>query len=189
MLLAPRYQGLDLPIHGPETEVISKGELKAPEFDAKQLQTPSFIRQIVAVVYGTEITLVDLLKKTDEELEIAAEYAGATVVGHQWGLAPAKKGFEHVGFTDKTIKGVPEGHHLVAEVDTILPSGYLITSFKLLSERRQLKQGINEYNELAGTRLNDINSDQFVYGTPAAASKQDNDMWLLDIEPRLRNIS
>jgi hypothetical protein len=199
MLVAPEFQGLDLPIHDPDTDVLTGDQY----CHADELDTPTFIRTITIISHTRDASLAEILKITDQELDTVTELCGALVVGYQWGLQPS----EHLPsrYGRYTFRGMPRGHRLVAEVDTLLCPPVDDDNNDLVESDKKLATGITEYYRLNGTRLYDIRWDQFMWsrrradqirwnGAVAIGDKPEPDltapqMRLVDIEQRLINYS
>lgn len=181
MLLAPEFLDLDLPVYSADTEVVSRSDMHLAKL------APTFVRSICVDVPGQLMTLAEILKKTDEELEIVADFCDAEVVQHQWGLVPDNG-------RCPAIRGMPDGHRLVAEVNTIVRTSNLSGS-----EQEAIRDRTNEYSRLRGLRLYDVKPAQLMRGNESAhvigssvlsaITGQQREieprLWWVDIEPRL----
>lgn len=95
-VISPEFKGLDLPVYDEATELTWTQELfndnnndAGPE--RNQASPDTVIRPTQIVIDDKQLIsngLMDVLKRTDEELEAAAEMCEALVVGHKWGLYP-----------------------------------------------------------------------------------------------------
>jgi hypothetical protein len=119
-------------------------------------------------------SLHDVLEIADSLFEEAASFAGATVVNHQWGLAPRPPGcFIH----NDERRVLPKGYCLAAEIerltDTYHPNNDQI---KLLDRLEGMQDRTSVY-------WDDYHPFQFTNGTGHAGP--DTQLYLHDIEPIL----
>jgi hypothetical protein len=130
-------------------------------------------------------SLEQILYKADQELEKVAQFCGAQVVPHEWGLIPgARKGYRQAQQLGDNL--------LVAKVDRIEP----VKPRPVIGLVPQVWRGLDRYNRYARIRrygLTNINSGQFMYGTNTnsgeGSTKQDPNYYLVDIEPFFRVVA
>lgn len=178
-----RHPGLDLPVFPADTPILHHPW----EFELEVAAGEEEFVRSVSVDVPAGLSLQNALAYTDEELDIAAEISGASVIPHQWGLVLSTK--EN---TDRDHNYGPSGAHLV-------PDGYLLTAavevvqgraLPLLSE--ELTQAVDEklfaYGTLAAPttryRLKDMHAGQCV-GVEEPGSPEPAQTIIVDIEPRL----
>lgn len=208
MLLAPKYEGLDLPVHDPDTFVATNRELKSPTFAQDftgNYTVPKIVRavaiQLKHLAHAPR-SAAEMLDRTDRELDAVAELCGALVVGYEWGLykvdgrdptyrkyIPALQGLG--GIID-----LPKNHILVAEVDVVKPT--VTEQDRALGYdapwRAEVREGVSEYygNGSGTYQLFDMRfgcagsarTDQFISGAPVTAVDGAPQTHLVDIEPR-----
>ncbi|HEX4775000.1 MAG TPA: hypothetical protein VH234_05795 [Candidatus Saccharimonadales bacterium] len=192
--------GLDLPIFPAETRVANKDDLHIAAFDEFIAQTngSTFVRGIgiTAISRHTSIyNLMDLLKKTDKELNLVAELCQAIVVNHQWGLYPVNEfPFDRYRYyrTPNLRTGadliLPKGYILAAEVNLVLEAVW-IDAHHDSTAYDQKQGGLSKYYKEGEFQLYDMRRPgQMVTGmytespvTPPAPVSS----CIVDIEPRL----
>lgn len=209
MLVAPRYSGIEIPVHDPDVPVATSTQLKQPskfQREIAQAGAPTFLRAALIELLDSEHapgSLAELLEKTDEELDAVAELCDAEVVGHEWGLYPVKgKGYdyEYLRYLPSFsgvygLEGMPAGHILVAEVELVCDPEPEATRGSMGEHLSVIKSGLNRYyGEGKGSyQLSDMRwsgryyrPDQFVVGATAGSGAGQAGRKLVDIEPRFR---
>ncbi|HET7673314.1 MAG TPA: hypothetical protein VFK11_02260 [Candidatus Saccharimonadales bacterium] len=204
LVASPEFKDLDLPVFDEATELVWAQDLfNANNADAGPKRNQAFpdrvIRPLQMVIDDTQLLkngLMDILRRTDEELGVVAEMCGASVVGHEWGLYPAPPhATQYDGFRPVPPELLPEDKILVAIVDVIrgtkdiLPPGLNIAEgtehwYAPTDVYGRITQGITHYYD--GDRPHkhtDIRDDQFVVGTCPQATGSLEHTWLVDIEP------
>lgn len=202
MLLSPQYSGLELPVHRAE-DVQLTDPLSIRDAAPDETFTPhTALRTMqIELAKGTPNpeSLRKLLAITDAELQAAARFCGATVIGHTWGLVYDPKGVHHSSIGQYELCGsasslVPQHHFLVAEVDILRDATDMrpLNARKILAQHatRAAKVGIGTklYRIAAhteGYRLWDIMPKQFVIGRHDEDGNEEISTYLVDIEPRL----
>jgi hypothetical protein len=174
MLLAPQYNGVNLPIHGPETSVVYY-----PWALRNNIQNESIIRRMrVSAPLRYTGKLDKFLMRTDEELEKVAELCGAEVVPHEWGLYqtrnPNARSYKESTPLRLRLLGIPKGHLLVANVEFIANAN---TCEPDDPNSRSITKGLQAYYGQAGLKLADMDVRQFV------ALDKLGPATLVDIEP------
>lgn len=141
-----------------------------------RLREDTFIRCVRLRTSNAKInSLHDILETADRLFEEAANFAGATVVNHQWGLT-----LNHPGrYTHKDEDAVlPEGYRLVAEVerltDTLHPTDEQVS---ILNKYYSLQDSSE------GVFWTDYHAYQFTNGI--GHINPDTQLYLHDIEPIL----
>ena len=170
MLLAPRYSGLELPRYEAGTEVVDGEDLYRLKRSsaAKVLRTAA----LRADVFRGALSVGEILKRADEELEAVAELCGTRVVGHTWGMLHDPDNL-HPSYHSTPKKLLPAKHIFVAEVDVIKGAR------KLTGQRAAaVESKVNEYYYQGGVRLDDIGARQFIRDFDT------EEEYLVDIEPR-----
>ncbi|HYF96425.1 MAG TPA: hypothetical protein VD947_00100 [Patescibacteria group bacterium] len=198
MVVAPKYQGIEIPLHGPEVDV--PGFLDFPTA-IREHEGPTFIRPIGIYFMGIEsgsaqersiakLGLSKILDMTDTELQEVAGLCEASIVGHQWGLhkVPEKKQEILSRYNPHPVpllsRLLPEGHIVVAEVDVIKGSTRLPSNI-----REKIRLGNQRYRTKATNqpKLFDTRERQFMVEYLEDADEyndQNRKTWLVDIEPR-----
>lgn len=179
MLLAPRYQGTELPIFPDSTEVV----LYPGGYTPKPGQE-SFVR---AVRMNTPISMLGhlgrILKRTDQELETVAEYCEAPVVEHTWGLAKINSENARPGRRSEFIVRahsrlrIPRGYLLAAEVAVVPGAKRLETEDS--QNYPSITAGLDKYYERKGIKLSDLRLGQFVINA------SNGQPVMVDVEPFL----
>lgn len=204
VVASPEFRDLDLPVYEEATELVWAQDLfNANNADAgperNQALPDRVIRPLQMLVEDTQLLkngLMDILKRTDDELAVVAEMCGAFVVGHEWGLYPAPQhATQYSGFRPLPPELLPEDHILVAEVDVIRGTKDIVSLDLNIAEGTEhwyapteaygrINQGItNYYNDDRPHKHTDIRDDQFVVGTCPQATGNLEHTWLVDIEP------
>jgi len=85
MLVAPRYDGIELPLFAAGTPVL-QGKLAMMEA-AKRGQQDSFVRAVVvrSPHKPPKPEIIDFLELADQELNLIAQLCGSQAVKHWWG--------------------------------------------------------------------------------------------------------
>lgn len=198
MLVAPRYEGLDLPVHDPETFVATWMDTRFPQSFEQVVEgytVSTFVKAMMIQLNNLSHapgSAAELLEKTDQELEKVAELCGALVAGYEWGLYPVEGKDQHYKRYLPAAKGLggiitlPKNHILVAEVDTIKPAPLAErNALNAVDTERYYREGRGTYQLLdARRRSREGTHDQFIYGTPVGSSEEQPAAHLIDIEPR-----
>lgn len=175
MLLAPRYNGLDIPVLPPETEVIFYPKPHRP-----QPEEDSFVRAVkVRTPHFAFSSLGRALHRTDQELAEIAERCEIDIVEHRWGLvklSPQKRQqhWEFVRNMRPELR-IPRGHVVVAEVETIHGGSTVVEQGH--PDISKITSGMDAYHRGKGIKLGDVNLKQVMLRPPF------NDCVFVDIEP------
>ncbi len=203
MLLAPKYSGIELPVYNEETKPwVSTQELynqhysDATSTDSKVVRLAQLKLKDVEFSPLADCSLIEILQKTDEELERFAKLCGASVVEHEWGLYNDGAFCENTRANNQPEPSklralVPEGYMLVAEVAVIRDIGVRADDYgdnEVFPSvmKSAIEEGVKEYNKDRQVyRLDDmLHLGQFAVGMPIGASTGNRQAWLVDIEPR-----
>jgi hypothetical protein len=176
----------DLPIYGPDTQVLFSGEI----FDAQDLEQDSFARAIrVEAPRLMGNNLLRILNKADRHLERIARTCGAQLLEHTWGLydasnEPADDVVYQRGNRPESL-GIPDDHIVVAKVPVIRSVRRLTSSNNPISE--VIKNKTEEYYDKKELfKLDDLEYSQFVTGSvkPPFGLKGDSaaSLFLVDLD-------
>lgn len=186
MPVLAKFRNLDLPVYPPDIEVLRHTEQYRKAVDEG---VTSFLR-IAGVEPPSGVdSLSDLLRTTDEHLSLAAQYCGASVVGHEWGLINNKKA-KIPAIVPGISRGVlPKNHLLIARVDVVQQTrthGRLLLPNDCVDKVIQGTQTYKEHHDKSGVCLRDIVPRQFMFGFSRAdiSASANSKVWLIDIEPR-----
>lgn len=190
--ILPRYREVDLPVFTSETV----GSLHRGPIDynntSRLTDNKTFVREVDLIPYFIMFgSLKRVLKHTDKQLDRAAEYCDASVIGHTWGLyrsLPHRTMYNGPSFNFRRF--IPYGYTLAAEVDCLED----ISHFGEWDDEthRTVINGVCKYNRWPMKRLRgglgDIECQQFSIATNR--NKQtvcsEPELTLHDIEPVFR---
>ena len=197
MLVLPKYEGLDLPVHPQDPEVVeARGYFRPGNYHVTGVS--KVVRAAGVTVFGArkggytairELSLKTILDKTDQELEKVAELCEADVIPNEWGLYPVGElyphEFERYRLEDGNVPAdMPADHILVAEVGVVHNSDVLT-----YEQERRIESGVVMYSRESGDlQLNDMSRyGQWVTGHCSTGSPLNRSagIKLVDIEPRL----
>lgn len=209
MSAIPKYEGLDLPVHDPDTFVATSRDLSGSMVGeiTEGYTVPTFVRAVAITLrdlsHAPE-SAAELLAATDRELQAVARLCGALAADYEWGLFP-------VGSSDSKYRGyipgntglggvvkLPRNHILVAEVATIKPESLGSGKGDEQASREAIRDGVEAYyGEGRGTyQLFDMRYEpardarsgpkleQFEWGTPVASPTDEPARHVVDIDIR-----
>jgi hypothetical protein len=139
---------------------------------------PSFVRRAVIGRPFREFVRVNgislALEIADLEFNDLAEFCGAQVVPHAWGLVR-----DECGSPQSTHRSIP-GYHLVAEVETIISQ----SPDDPIQDAQQISTGIARYRaSMRSYSYYDTKQSQFMHGS---VREGDPANWLTDIDLLIR---
>ncbi len=195
MLLAPRYNGIDLQVYDAGTPVVTSGDLRQIGEPDSPLRHHDRALRLIEANLDLDATqlpppdkLTDILEKTDDELAEVAKMCGATLIGHEWALLHDPAGnYSDYQPRRPLDKLVPQDHIIVAEVDLVRDALTLYSKYareKFPDIYRMITDGIQEYeSKESGWILTDMWLPQFVVSETTPGPQEV--IALVDIEPKI----
>ncbi len=181
MIATSRYNGIEIPVFSPETQVVNL------ICDSLSENNETFVRGVRAAPDSDEYfrDLPEYLDFADEELKIAAKACGAQVVPHKWGLFKlpdnAPKRLKH--FSEHNHNIVPEGYILVAETELIREISWVLN----LGDKIDVNNGIRAYSQSkkpGDLMFTDNLVHQYASGITLSSGGR-RVLWLVDIDPEI----
>ncbi|HSX36974.1 MAG TPA: hypothetical protein VLG13_02565 [Patescibacteria group bacterium] len=176
--------GLELPVFDKDTRIAWGHQDIAQGGDRK---ADTLIRRTRFRALGAT-SLREALHAADALFQMAAAHAGATVVGHSWGLYHAGRGHpQYFGVGGDVVHPplLPAGHVLVAEVDILRYTNPLRPS-----QKETVDKALETYSkaEQANSQFKWVEACSSQFVTAKEQPGADAQLWLIDIEPILERI-
>ena len=201
MLLAPKFNKVDLPIFDEDVFVAERYSLPVIEKCIDEDATKIVRAACIWTPPDCTMSLDKVLKTTDEQLDILAERCGAFVIEHEWGLyRPPEEERRRFSYYRPSRRvhalNIPQGHILVAEVNRLRNTRSLATSPDDKYRIDAAGQAYDADTSVGNWKLGDVfgymgnmaisPSRQFKIGEDSAALISPGEqIHLVDIEPRI----